>query len=281
MPELPEVELIRKGLIKYLVGHRIEKIEIRYKKSFPEGSKRLIGGKIEKIRRFGKALSIDLDNGYSALIHIKLTGQLIYQGPNLEEERRISTKITGGLGGKHTHVIFQLDSNAKLYYNDVRKFGWIKAVKRKEVEEEDFVKKLGPEPFRGLTEEVLRGILKSTKRSVKIVLMDQVKIAGVGNIYANDALWLAKINPNKKANSLTNDQIKSLFNAIITVMSEGLKKGGASDRAYVTPDGQEGDYQKHFLVYGKKGQKCQRCKNIIKRIKIGGRGTYYCSRCQK
>lgn len=281
MPELPEVETIKRKLEKYLVGHRIQKIEVRYKKSFPEGKEKLIGGRVEGVRRFGKALSIDLDNNYSALIHIKMTGQLIYQGPNIKRSMSLSEKVTGGLGGKHTHVIFYLDKKGKLYYNDVRKFGWIKAVKKAEVEKEDFIKMLGPEPFRGLTVKVLKKILKSTGRSIKVVLMDQTKIAGVGNIYANDALWLAKINPKNKANTLTNEQIKALFNAIIKVMRDAIKRGGASDRAYVTPDGQEGKYQEHFLVYGKKGEKCDNCKKIIKKEKIGGRGTYYCPNCQK
>lgn len=281
MPELPEVESIRKQLVRYIVGHKIKDVEIRYGKKFEGNPKNIIGGKVMGIRRFGKAQSIDLDNGYSILIHIKLTGQLIYKGPNLKGRSRISEKVKGGLEGKHTHVIFHLDRGGKLYYNDVRKFGWLKIVKTEEVKLQSFVKKLGPEPLKDLTPEKFKEIVKSTRRNIKTLLMDQTKIAGVGNIYANDALWLAKIRPTKKSNKLENEDISKLFDAIETVLKEGLKRGGASELAFVTPDGGEGKYQQFTLVYGKEGDACKRCKTTLAKMKISGRGTYYCASCQK
>ena len=290
VPELPEVETIKKQLEKYLVGHRITKVEVRWRKSLPENENKLVEGYVKKIRRFGKVLSIDLDNGYSAVVHIKLTGQLIYRGPNLLKAKSISPKVSGGLGGKHTHVIIYLDRKGILYYNDVRKFGWIKVVKTKDVEEIPFIKKLGPEPFVSaqgkpsgkLTLGLFKQILSKSSRPIKIVLMDQEKIGGVGNIYANDALWLAQIDPKRTSKEIRAEEMEELYDAIHKVLKAGLKYGGASELAFVTPDGNEGEYQDHTLVYGHEGEPCERChKTTIKKFFLAGRGTYICPNCQK
>jgi len=287
MPELPEVESIKLQLQKYLIGHKIVNVKINYAKIFVGNKKDIIGAKIKAIRRFAKVLSLDLDNGNSLVIQIKLTGQLIYRGPNLSQSPQLSEKITGGLGGKHTHVIFKLDRGGILYYNDVRKFGRIRLVETDKVVQKGLVGKLGPEPpvgksdNRTLTLEKFGEILFKTKRAIKIVLMDQEKIGGVGNIYANDALWLAKVKPQRKASSLSKKEQKDLYDAIIQVLKKGIEQGGASEIAFVTPDGSEGGYQNHTLVYDKEGETCKRDKGKIKKIKLGGRGTYYCPVCQK
>ncbi|OGM12143.1 DNA-formamidopyrimidine glycosylase [Candidatus Woesebacteria bacterium RBG_16_34_12] len=291
MPELPEVESIRLQLEKYLVDHVIKDVEIRYHKCFQGSKKDLIGGKVKQVRRFGKVLVIDLDNRYSMLIHVRMTGQLIYKGPNLKKVQKLSEKVKGGLGGKHTHVIFHLDYGGKLYYNDVRKFGWIKvAVSSKLKAESKFLKKLGPEPVidkdnppeNPLTLEKFATVVQASGTSIKSLLMDQKKIAGVGNIYANDALWLVKINPTKVSKKLGTEEIKKLFKALEKVLKEGIKRGGASEIAFITPDGTEGNYQDFTLVYGKERELClNNCGGKIKKIKISGRGTYYCPNCQK
>lgn len=271
MPELPEVETIKLQLTKLLIGHRIVKIEINAAKSFPRGKEKLIGGKVKGVRRFGKVLVVDLDNGYSFLIHLKLTGQVVYSDKRLPNSPN-----------KFTHVIFSLDRGAKLFFNDSRKFGWIRVEKTDEVENESFVKKLGPEPFKGLTLELFRQILSRSSRPIKIVLMDQEKIAGVGNIYANDALWLAKINPKTPAKSLTSRSAKLLFDAVLRVLKNGIKFEGASDQWYLTAEGKKGKYQEHFLIYGREGEPCERChKATFKKFFLGGRGTYFCPVCQK
>lgn len=270
MPELPEVETIRGQLEKYLVGHKILEIEIRVEKIFPHKNEKLLGGKIKKIRRFGKVLVGDLDNGYSFLVHLKLTGQLIYSN------REVKNKPN-----KFTHVIFSLDKGAKLFFNDARKFGWIKVEKTKAVEKESFIQKLGPEPLKDLTLKIFQQALASTRRPIKVLLLDQSKISGVGNIYANDALWLAKIHPSRPAKSLKKDEVKELLVAIKKVLEAGLKYQGASDQWYITAEGKKGKYQEHFLVYGKTGQPCQRCKTKLERISLGGRGTFFCPFCQK
>jgi formamidopyrimidine-DNA glycosylase len=282
MPELPEVETMRLQLKKYLVGHKILAVEIRNRKTFQGDEKKIINAKILDTRRFGKVSVIDLTNGYSILTHVKLTGQYIYRGPNLKNPAKLSAKVIGGVPGPHTLVIFNLDRGGVLYYNDVRRFGWIRIEKSSEVEKEKFISKLGPEPFRDLTLEIFKSILSKSGRPIKIVLMDQEKMGGVGNIYANDALWLAAINPRQSANNLQPEKQKELYDAIISVLKAGLKYGGASELAFVTPDGREGEYQNHTLVYGHEGEPCERChKSTVKKFFLGGRGTYFCPVCQK
>ncbi len=292
MPELPEVESIKVQLNKYLVGHKLAGSDIAYS-NFQGDANRLNGAKIYQVRRFGKVLSLDFDNGYSLLSHIKLTGQYLYRGPNLKKPK-LSKKVLGGIPGKHTHIIFKLDNNGFLFYNDVRKFGWLKVIKTKDVEKDVFIKKLGPEPLtnitksplKALTPSIFKEILSKTKRGIKVLLMDQTKIGGIGNIYANDALWLARIHPERSANSLKVKEIKLLFKSIEEVLKHGLKQGGASELSYVTPDGSEGNYQNVSTAYGKVNvacprQECQRIKAKFTKKMVGGRGTYYCKNCQK
>jgi formamidopyrimidine-DNA glycosylase len=275
MPELPEVESIKLQLEKYVVGSKIQNIDVRNKKYEIE-TKKIIGQKIIGVRRFAKQLSIDLDNNYSIMIHVKMTGQLIYKGSRLKENS-LSKKVIGGINGKHTHLIFHLD-DGDLYYNDVRQFGWIKVVDSPQSTANGYA----PEPLKDLTLEYFEKLLSKSKRNIKVLLMDQAKIGGVGNIYANDALWLAGISPRSTANSLQPDKAKKLYNAIETVLKTGLKYGGASELAFVTPDGNEGEYQNHTLVYGREGKVCKSCKkNKIEKFFLGGRGTYWCKICQK
>lgn len=289
MPELPEVETIKLQLEKFLKGHEIISVDVNNRKTFQGDEKKIIGGKVNSVRRFGKVSVMDLDNGYSILTHVKLTGQYIYKGPNLKNPPQISTKVIGGVPGPHTLVVFNLDRGGVLYYNDIRRFGWIRVVKTSEVENEDFIRKLGPEPnashdFAGqtLTLNLFKKILLKTARPIKLVLMDQEKMSGIGNIYANDALWLSKINPKTPAKSLDEDQTKILFNCVLKVLKEGIKYGGASELSFVTPDGREGNYQNHTLVYNHAGEPCERChKSVIKKFFLGGRGTYFCPVCQK
>lgn len=276
MPELPEVETIRLGLQKYLVGHRIVDVEVRLKKMITGDTQHIINSKVTGVRRFGKGLVIDLDNNFCIAIHIKLTGQLIYQGRGVSR-----VKIGGELPNKFTHVIFKLDKDATLYYNDFRQFGWIKIVKSEKLKVLSFFKDLGPEFFKDLTVEKFIQILSKANSPVKVVIMDQKKMSGVGNIYANDGLNLAKINPQRKASTLTTKEATTLFHALEKVLKTGLKYGGASELSYVNALGQEGTYQDHFIAYGRDGEPCKNCGTILKKIKLGGRGTYYCPACQK
>ena len=299
MPELPEVETIRLGLQKYLVGHKIVGVDVKLKRIFTGSAKQIIGAKITGVERFGKGLVINLDNGFCIAVHIKLTGQLIYNDLAFVRNRNIhlSQDKVGTLPNKFTHVIFNLDKDAKLYYNDIRQFGWIKIIKREDLKTLSFFKDLGPEPLPSsgqapLTFEQFKNILSKSALSVKVLIMDQKRIGGVGNIYANDALFLAGIDPRKKAKEVTKNEAKKLFNAILTVLKNGLKYGGASELTFVNAIGEEGSYQNHFLAYGKKGEKCSGCGRrlggtsgpeggIIQKIFLGGRGTFFCPKHQK
>ena len=281
MPELPEVETIRLGLQKYLVGHWIEKVDVRLPKMVHGDVKNVQGSKVIDVRRFGKGLVIDLDNKNSIAIHIKLTGQLIYRGPNLKEKVVLSKKVGESLPNKWTHVIFYLDRGSFLYYNDLRQFGWIKIIESGKLKDENYFKTLGPEPFKDLTLEIFQKIVSSSNIPVKPLIMDQKKIGGIGNIYANDALFDAGVDPKRKAKSLSETEIKKLYKSILKVLRLGLKSEGASELSFVNAKGEEGEYQDHTLVYGRKGKECRRCGGEIKKIYFAGRGTYYCPNCQK
>jgi len=293
MPELPEVETIRLGLQKYLVGKTIEAVDVRLKRIFTGNPQEIIGAKIRNVDRFGKGLVINLDNGYSIAAHIKLTGQFIYRGPEVSKVSKVSKKVGGELPNKFTHVIFKLKAtDAFLYYNDIRQFGWVKIVKSDKLKEISFFKDLGPEPMFGeirdkqqetrrLTLEKFEKIVKSSNTAIKVLIMDQKKIGGIGNIYANDGLFDSKIDPRRKAKTLSGSEIKNLYSSILKVLKKGLENGGASELNYVNALGQEGKYQLHFLAYAQDGKPCVRCKTKMQKITLGGRGTYFCSSCQK
>lgn len=288
MPELPEVETIRIGLQKYLVGHKITAVDIKLKRIFSGDPKNIIESNIIKVERFGKGLVIEFENGFALAIHIKMTGQLIYNDLAFIQNKnmQISPEKVGTVPNKYTHVIFTLDKEAMLYYNDIRQFGWLKIVKRSEIINLPFFKGLGPEPIpssgqKALTFEEFEEIISNSNLAIKPLIMDQKKIGGIGNIYANDGLFLAGIDPRRKAKTLTETEKKKLFDAILEVLHLGLKYGGASEMTYVNAFGEEGTYQNHFLVYGKKGEKCKNCGSEIRRIVVGGRGTFFCENCQK
>ncbi|OGH20596.1 MAG: DNA-formamidopyrimidine glycosylase [Candidatus Levybacteria bacterium RIFCSPHIGHO2_02_FULL_37_13] len=280
MPELPEVETIRLGLQKYIVGKTIEDVEVRLRRIFSGDEKNIIGAKITSIDRFGKGLVINLDNNYSIAAHIKLTGQFVYRDDSTLK-LKLSAKVGSQIPNKFTHVTFKLDKGAYLHYNDIRQFGWIKILKTEDLKTIPFFKDLGPEPFGGLTFEIFKNIISKNNTAIKPLIMDQKKIGGIGNIYANDALFDSQIDPRKKAKSLKEKEIKSLYNSILKVLKNGLENGGASELNYVNALGQEGKYQHHFLAYARDGEKCLRCGTIMKKITLGGRGTYFCPNCQK
>ncbi len=265
MPELPEVETIKLQLEKFLKGKKIIGVEIKTPKSFPNDPKLIMGAKITGVRRFGKVSAIDLDNGYSLLIHLKLTGQL----------------LVNGVIGPHTRVIINLEKGQRLIFNDLRIFGWIRVVDSGQVTADSYIKKLGPEFLKDLTLDRFKNILSKTARPIKIVLMDQEKISGVGNIYANDALWLARVDPRKSSRQLDNKTSDQFYEAVLEVLKKGIRYGGASDQHYLKPDGTKGKYQDHFLVYNRQGKKCFNCGGLIKKIRLAGRGTYFCPKCQR
>ena len=250
---------------------------------------------VDGVGRKAKMIVISFRNWDKVLIvHLKMTGQLIYVensrrivgGP---ARRRYASRIAGGhptadwvndLPSKYTRIIIDFDNGAKLFFNDLRVFGWMKLMT--DGEWEKLEKKLPPDVVdREFTMEYFRSVLAKSGRSIKLVLLDQSKFGGVGNIYANDALYKARIDPRRKANDLGEKEIRELYKAVKEVIDLGIKYGGASVDKYVDAAGVGGKYQEHFLVYQRNGEKCKRDGEAIRKIKIGGRGTYYCPSCQK
>ncbi|PWU23351.1 formamidopyrimidine-DNA glycosylase [Candidatus Cerribacteria bacterium 'Amazon FNV 2010 28 9'] len=283
MPELPEVETIRKQIETYLVGLTITSIEERPHKMFRGNPTELVGKKIIAARRFGKLLVIDFSDHVSLAIHLKMTGRLTLQ----EKDKPLPD---------HTHVIFHLlplpskegagvvgakgEKEFVLIYSDYRRFGFLQIVPTDKVEQLPFIKKLGNEPLKDFTLQYFQTLCAKAKRPIKTLLMDQEKIAGIGNIYVSEALWLAKINPTKKANEVTTQELHTLFNAIESSLKEGIRRRGASDNSYRDLLGGKGTYQNFFKVYNRAGEKCSRCETSIERIIQAGRSTFFCPKCQ-
>ncbi len=282
MPELPEVETISNGLNKALKGKSFSKIEILDKKIIGFDPKIIINKKINSIYRRAKLVIFDLVGKQDLIVHLKMTGQFIY----INKDKMIagghqSRELCKSVPHKHTRIIIDIKSGGKLYYNDLRRFGWFKIMDKKDLQrylEQEF----GPEPFsKDFNIKYFKEILNSAKKSnIKKVLMDQKKISGIGNMYADEALYLAKIDPRKIAAKISNKKIEKLFQAIKIVLKKGIKYQGASIKDYLTCEGKQGKAQDYFKVYNKQGQKCG-CGGIIKKIKLNGRGTHFCPKCQK
>lgn len=280
MPELPEVETIKLQLNTVLPGLVIKKIEVLSPKNFVGNKKAVIGKKIKGLRRFGKMLVIDLEGKESLAIHLKMTGRLIYRGKKQPKNLKVQDPKIQKLPSPHTRVIIYFTSGDTLYFNDLRKFGWIKLMESSKLKIQ--IAKLGIEPFtENFTKENFQKVIKSSNKPIKLLLMDQEKIAGVGNIYTNDALFAAGIHPKTPAKKLKQKEITLLHSKVIEILKKAIKWKGASDDAYVDAFGEKGEVQDHFLVYNRKNEKClNNCGEIIRKIKLGGRGTFYCPNCQ-
>jgi formamidopyrimidine-DNA glycosylase len=270
MPELPEIETIRLQLDKFLVGKTITGVTTdsakQVKPSLSSVKKAVLGAKIKKVSRRAKLLIIHLSNSQFLAFHLKLTGRLLFRQKNHSPDN-------------WTHVVFSLGQNHELRFADSRKFGWVQLLNKDQYEK--VLADYGPEPLTDLTFVRFQKILASTRRPIKVLLMDQAKIAGIGNIYDNDALNLAGLNPRRPASSLSEKEAKKLLKAIKKVLKAGIKYRGASDNYYLDALGQKGAYQDHFLTYARAGQKCYQCKKgKIKRVTLAGRGTFYCPACQ-
>jgi len=266
VPELPEVETIKNELSPYVVGRRITGFQVFWDKmvrqpSLKEFLKRITGRAITAITRRGKYLFFHLDSGELLVMHMKMTGSLLINPPD----------------SLYSRAVFKLDNGSELHFRDPRKFGvmWLAQ------DESAVMEKLGPEPLDGdFTVETLKQILKHHKAPVKPVLLDQSIIAGIGNMYADESLWEAKIHPETPADTLTGGEIEKLYTAIRRVLRAAIKSGGASVRNYMRPDGSNGRAHDEFRVAHGTGTTCPRCGTHIKRIVVRGRGTYLCPKCQ-
>lgn len=278
MPELPEVETIKRGLAKFILKKKITKIEVLNEKSF-FGEKTT--GTVENLRRFGKALVLDLDNGKSLMIHLRMTGQLIYDGKERYAAGHPSDNFTAALPNKQTRVILHFE-NGTLYFNDQRKFGFIKVLPTSEVENDSFIKKLAPEPWAMSPDKLYEKLQRHKNSLIKPTILDQTIICGLGNIYADESLFMSKIHPERRAGTVTKAETEKLLKSAREVMEKSIASGGSTMATYVKADGTKGDYLEKFAqVFHREGKPCPRCGTKIEKIKVGGRGTHFCPNCQR
>ncbi|MDD4980466.1 MAG: DNA-formamidopyrimidine glycosylase [Candidatus Omnitrophica bacterium] len=266
MPELPEVETIKRELEKAVLGKKITEVYVHRAVVIRQPSVKrfklgLTGASIKHILRKAKVLILELSNGKALVIHLKMTGQLVY--PGNDKASRVSFKLSGGK---------TLDFNDQRLFAELRLMDDWRSLK--------FIQGLGPEPF-AITAEEFKGMLSSKKTKIKPLLLDQTFISGIGNLYAAEALFRAGIHPERPASSLTDREKALLFREIKDTLSEAIRYKGSSVDQYVQLSGEPGDYAQYHKVYGREGKPCLVCKTPIKRMALGGRGTYFCPRCQR
>lgn len=287
MPELPEVETVRRGLSLLIVSKTIKTVMHDVDKSFPNApsdvAASLVGATITGIRRRAKVLLIDLDTDHTLVIHLKMTGQLVYRGEQVFGAGHPNDSLVGELPDKSTRVIFEFTDGSHLYFNDQRKFGWVKLYPSVEVPNIDFMKRVGPEPLEeGFAPPVfIERMRRRNKTSVKAALLDQTVLAGVGNIYADESLWGAKIHPASRVEAVSDTELAVLLTELKYVLNLAIEKGGSTDRNYVNAEGKRGSYIDFARVFRREGQPCPRCGATIIKSRVAGRGTHICPREQK
>ncbi len=308
MPELPEVQTVVTELNKSLPGRKIKRVtihmakiisigpqtvsNIRYisQKTVNEFTKLLTGRKFTSVRRRGKMLIFDIDGPLCMLVHLKMTGQFIFEDKAQHKKTggkyKILNKITAPLVQlpcKFTHVVFHFTDGSTLFYNDMRQFGYLRIVKDEDIDKVAEFKNYGPEPLeKSFTFEVFHNSLKNRKKiPIKLALMDTKVVVGIGNIYSDEILYHAKVLPDRQVDSLSVKELKAVFDQIKPVLQMGIKYKGSSVGDFVRPDGKWGSMGKHHYVYGRKNQPCLGCGTIIKSQKLGGRTAAFCSKEQK
>ena len=317
MPELPEVETVRIGLSELLPGRIFSAVTHDTDKSFPNApadvNAFLIGSSVTAVRRRAKVLLIELSSNYSLVIHLKMTGQLVFVGKANEgkEERRMKNvekrpsssfgvlhsnpdevrfgaghpndSLVNKLPDKSTRVEFTFTDGSKLFFNDQRKFGWVKLLPTTEVPNIDFMKKVGPEPLAAeFTSSEFAGRFERRKNTtIKAAILDQTVVAGVGNIYADESLWGAKIHPSTLVKDISKAQFSRLFIELQYVLNLAIQKGGSSNHTYVNAEGKKGSYMDFARVFRREGLPCPRCGARLVKLRVAGRGTHICPKEQK
>ena len=291
MPELPEVETVRRGLAPALEGRALVRVSTRradLRVPFPRGfSKRLTGRRIERLRRRAKYLVADLDNGETLIMHLGMSGRFtVYdkKGVFTPGEFMLEAVETEAGTGKHDHVVFETDKGARVVYTDHRRFGLMLLAKTTALNKHPLFKGLGPEPLDAeFTPDVLSAALKGKRTPIKAALLDQRVVAGVGNIYACEALFEAGISPKRLASTVAGARARCLVPAIKQTLEEAIKAGGSTLRDYARTDGELGYFQHRFKVYDREGKRCLKrgCNGVVRRIVQSGRSTFYCPSCQR
>ena len=298
MPELPEVETIRRDLAAFLVGRRFLSVQIMEKKGAGPSAAAIMaqlpGRKITALDRRGKLLIFRLSGRRGCpgnmLVHLKMTGQLIYEdgrrvvggGHSLSAQGRtgLAAAVGGDLPNKHTRAIFSFTGGSRLYFNDLRKFGYLRLADEAELQDL-LAKNYGPEPLTpAFTVQALITALSGRKISVKAALLNQRLVAGLGNIYVDEALYAAGIRPERSASSLKQEEVKVLHREIQRLIKWAVKERGTTFSDYLDSSGRRGNFSRFLQVYSRGGQDCRRCGQKIKKIKLAGRGTHYCPVCQ-
>ena len=318
MPELPEVETVRRGLAELLPGRVVARVAVfDSPKSFPNApadvEQFLYGARVTAVRRRAKVLMIDLDTRYSLVIHLKMTGQLVFRqwysrassannpGPGDKHAQIVTRDATqipdasnfagghpndsliGELPDRSTRVQIDFVDGSRLFFNDQRKFGWVKLLPTDEVKNLPFMQKVGPEPLDPQTraEDFIQRIRRRQNSMIKPAFLDQTVIAGVGNIYADEALWAAQIHPQTRVKNVSDQQLNTLFNELRQILQLSIDQGGSTDKNYIDAEGRKGNYLTFAHVFRREGQVCHRHpdQEIIK-LKVGGRGTHICPVCQ-
>ena len=293
MPELPEVETIKNDLKQKILKKKIKRVDLRLKKIVKSPAKSFVldleGNSFRNIKRRGKLLIFSVETRQCLvpttkylIIHLRMTGQLIY---------RKGKKITAGghsdngnvidLPNKHTHIIFYFSDKSQLFFNDLRRFGVVKIVDKKELEE--ILNNFGVEPLeKSFSLKIFRTLTKNKKENSKAFLLNQKYIAGIGNIYADEILFEAGVLPSRKIDSLKDEEIRKLYQATKKILRKAVKYRGTSFNDYVDADGKKGEFLRLLKVYGREKEKCLKCKKgVIQKTKLAGRGTRYCDKCQK
>lgn len=274
MPEMPEIETIRRSLEPHIQGHQIKSVEVLLPRQIkwpePEGFvARILQTRIERLDRHGKYLLLQLDNQVSLVFHLRMTGQLVY------------VPATGQDSSHHTRLIIYLDDGARLIFSDTRTFGTLYAMHQDELWRIHGMAELGPEPLsQEFTVEYLAKAAQNRKTRIKSFLLDQSKVGGLGNIYVDEALFLAGIHPMRRAGDLSLEELTRLHESVNKVIAAGIADGGTTFRDYRDGNGDKGSHQEHLYVYGRDGQSCRICGTPLEKIKVGGRGTRFCPHCQ-
>lgn len=286
MPELPEVETVKRGLETLIVGRVVKAVEHDTPKSFPNAPADvdtfLVGSTITTIRRRAKVLLIDLSTDYTLVIHLKMTGQLVYRGEQQFGAGHPNDSLIGELPDRSTRVILSFTDGSKLFFNDQRKFGWVRLLPTVQVPEIDFFKKVGPEPLADdFTPTVFtERIRRRANTTIKAALLDQTVLAGVGNIYADESLWGAQIHPAERVRDVSDKKLRKLHEELRYVLNLSIEKGGSTDRNYVNAEGKRGSYIDFARVFRREKLPCPRCGATIEKSKVAGRGTHTCPACQ-
>jgi formamidopyrimidine-DNA glycosylase len=287
MPELPEVETVRRGLHDLIIGRVVKTALSDTPKSFPNAPADiavfLIGATVTDVRRRAKVLLIDLSTGYTLVTHLKMTGQLVY----VHDSERFGAghpndSLVNHLPDKSTRVTLAFADGSNVYFNDQRKFGWMKLVPTSEVPQMPFMQKVGPEPLLPdfTAQQFAERFTRRAGTSIKAALLDQSVIAGVGNIYADESLWGAKVHPKRLVKSITPAEFELLYSELRAVMNLAIEKGGSTNQNYVNAEGKRGSYMDFARVFRREGLECPRCGATIVKFKAAGRGTHICPVCQ-